>query len=74
MRFSNNLADNIAHGVRWFDATSVLEELGCDLFLEMPPGHVFTDLAMLSTTKLEPDKEQDRRKVTLKQVRLCAGP
>ncbi len=41
-----DLADNIAHGVRWFDATSVLEELGCDLFLEMPPGHVLTDLAM----------------------------
>jgi malonate decarboxylase epsilon subunit len=26
-----DLADNIAHGVRSFDATSVLEELGCDL-------------------------------------------
>ena len=43
-----DLADNIAHGVRWFDATSVLEELGCDLFIEMPPGHVLTDLAMNS--------------------------
>ena len=42
----DDLADNIAHGVRWFDATSVLEELGCDLFLEMPPGYVLTDLAM----------------------------
>lgn len=41
-----DLADNIAHGVRWFDATSVLEELGCDLFLEMPPGRALTDLAM----------------------------
>jgi malonate decarboxylase epsilon subunit len=41
----DDLADNIAHRVRWFDATSVLEELGCDLFLEMPPGHVLTDLA-----------------------------
>ena len=41
-----DLADNIAHGVRWFDATSVLKELGCDLFIEMPPGHVLTDLAM----------------------------
>jgi malonate decarboxylase epsilon subunit len=40
-----DLADNIAHGVRWFDATVVLEELGCDLFLEIPPGHVLTDLA-----------------------------
>jgi malonate decarboxylase epsilon subunit len=41
-----DLADNIAHGVRWFDATSILEELGCNLFLEMPPGRVLTDLAM----------------------------
>jgi malonate decarboxylase epsilon subunit len=40
-----DLADNIAHGVRWFDATSILEELGCNLFLEMPPGRVLTDLA-----------------------------
>src|ERR1700728_3817679 len=40
-----DLADNIAHGVRWHDATIVAEELGCNLFLEMPPGHVLTDLA-----------------------------
>ena len=41
-----DLADNIAYGVRWFDATSILEELGCNLFLEMPPGRILTDLAM----------------------------
>jgi malonate decarboxylase epsilon subunit len=40
-----DLANNIAHGVRWHDATTVLEELGCRLFLEMPPGHVLSDLA-----------------------------
>lgn len=40
-----DLANNIAHGVRWYDATTVLEELGCNLFLEMPPGHVLSDLA-----------------------------
>jgi len=33
------------HPVRWHDATCVLEELGTDLFLEMPPGHVLTSLA-----------------------------
>jgi malonate decarboxylase epsilon subunit len=42
---AEDLADNIAHGVRWHDATTVLEELGCRLFLEMPPGHVLSDLA-----------------------------
>jgi malonate decarboxylase epsilon subunit len=42
---ATDLAENIAHGVRWHDATTVAEELGCNLFLEMPPGHILTDLA-----------------------------
>jgi malonate decarboxylase epsilon subunit len=42
---SKDLATNIAHGVRWYDATTVLRELGCHLFLEMPPGHTLSDLA-----------------------------
>jgi malonate decarboxylase epsilon subunit len=42
---SEDLASNIAHGVRWYDATTVLNELGCRLFLEMPPGHVLSELA-----------------------------
>jgi malonate decarboxylase epsilon subunit len=43
-----DLANNIAHGVRWYDATTVLQELGCNLFVEMPPGHVLTNLAKQS--------------------------
>jgi malonate decarboxylase epsilon subunit len=42
---AEDLASNIAHGVRWNDMARVLEELGCDLFLEMPPGHVLSELA-----------------------------
>ncbi len=42
---ANDLVNNIAHGVRWNDATTVLQELGCKLFLEMPPGHTLSDLA-----------------------------
>lgn len=42
---ASDLANNIAHGVRWHDATTVARELGCSLFLEMPPGHVLSDLA-----------------------------
>jgi malonate decarboxylase epsilon subunit len=42
---ARDLADNIAQGVRWHDATIVAHELGCDLFLEMPPGHTLRDLA-----------------------------
>jgi malonate decarboxylase epsilon subunit len=42
---ANDLAENIAHGVRWHDSTAVAQELGCELFLEMPPGHTLSDLA-----------------------------
>ena len=42
---SEDLANNIAHGVRWYDMTTVVEELGSRIFLEMPPGHVLTVLA-----------------------------
>jgi malonate decarboxylase epsilon subunit len=42
---AQDLADSIAHGVRWHDATTVAQELGCDLFLELLPGHALTDLA-----------------------------
>src|SRR5271155_839479 len=42
---ARDLVNNIAHAVRWYDATTILKELGCDLFLEMPPGHTLTDLA-----------------------------
>jgi malonate decarboxylase epsilon subunit len=42
---AEDLASNVAHGVRWYDSVTVLEELGCRLFLEMPPGHVLSELA-----------------------------
>jgi malonate decarboxylase epsilon subunit len=42
---AKDLADNIAHGVRWHDATSVAQELGCEMFLQLPPGHTLRDLA-----------------------------
>jgi malonate decarboxylase epsilon subunit len=42
---ARDLAGNIAHGVRWYEATTVLQELGCGLFIEMPPGRVLTGLA-----------------------------
>jgi malonate decarboxylase epsilon subunit len=43
-----DLANNIAHGVRWYESMIVLEELGCTLFIETPPGHVLTNLAKQS--------------------------
>lgn len=48
-----DLADNIAHGVRWHDATNVAQELGCQLFLEMPPGHALSDLARENLPEVE---------------------
>jgi malonate decarboxylase epsilon subunit len=47
-----DLANNIAHGVRWFDAMTVLQELGCNVFVEMPPGHVLTNLAKQSISQV----------------------
>ena len=40
-----DLATNIAHPVRWYDATTVAYERGIRFFLELPPGHTLTDLA-----------------------------
>jgi malonate decarboxylase epsilon subunit len=39
-----DLATNVAHPVRWYDALEVLRELGATLFIEMAPGHVSTEL------------------------------
>ena len=43
-----DLANNIAHAVRWYETTIVLQELGCTLSIETPPGHVLTNLAKQS--------------------------
>lgn len=40
-----DLALSVSHPVRWHEATSLFYELGARLFIEMPPGHVLTDLA-----------------------------
>jgi malonate decarboxylase epsilon subunit len=40
------LATNVAHPVRWYDLTTNMYERGARLFVELPPGHVLTDLAV----------------------------
>jgi malonate decarboxylase epsilon subunit len=62
---AEDLASNIAHSVRWHDATTVLEELGGRLFLEMPPGHVLSDLARESFPEV---KTQALAQTTLKSA------
>jgi malonate decarboxylase epsilon subunit len=42
---AEDLANNVARGVRWYDSVTILVELGCQLLIEMPPGHVLTQLA-----------------------------
>jgi malonate decarboxylase epsilon subunit len=39
-----DLATSLSHPVRWYSALAVLRELGTEVFLEMPPGHVSTHL------------------------------
>jgi malonate decarboxylase epsilon subunit len=42
---AEDLINNVAHTVRWYDATAVLYELGARLFIEPPPGQVLSRLA-----------------------------
>jgi malonate decarboxylase epsilon subunit len=73
---ASDLANNIAHGVRWHDATTVARELGCNLFLEMPPGHVLTDLAkenLPGVNALAVEKDILPRVLRLAQQEITAG-
>lgn len=73
---ARDLANNIAHGVRWHDATTVARELGCNLFLEMPPGHVLSDLAkenLPGVNALPVEKEFLPRLLRLAQQEITAS-
>ncbi len=73
---ASDLANNIAHGVRWHDATTVARELGCNLFLEMPPGHVLSDLAkenLPGVNALPVEREVLPRLLRLAQQEISAG-
>ena len=73
---ASDLANNIAHGARWHDATTVARELGCSLFLEMPPGHVLTDLVkenLPEVTALAVEKDVLPRVLRLAQQEITAG-
>ncbi|WP_144155716.1 malonate decarboxylase subunit epsilon [Paraburkholderia sp. BCC1885] len=40
----DDLATNMRHTVRWFDALTVMLEMGAQLVVEAPPGQVLTDI------------------------------
>jgi malonate decarboxylase epsilon subunit len=44
-RIREDVATNIAHPVRWHDSTQVLVEMGTQLFVEIAPGRVLSNLA-----------------------------
>jgi malonate decarboxylase epsilon subunit len=48
-----DLANNIAHCVRWHEATAIAQELGTQTYIEMPPNHVLTDLARENLTGVD---------------------
>jgi malonate decarboxylase epsilon subunit len=41
----DDLATNMRHTVRWFDALTVMQEMGARVLIEAPPGQVLTDIA-----------------------------
>ncbi|WP_144107950.1 malonate decarboxylase subunit epsilon [Paraburkholderia sp. BCC1886] len=41
----DDLATNMRYTVRWFDALTVMQEMGARVLIEMPPGQVLTDIA-----------------------------
>ena len=41
----DDLAAGVAHEVRWHDASTMLVEMGANIFVETLPGHVLSDLA-----------------------------
>jgi malonate decarboxylase epsilon subunit len=40
----DDLATNIRYTVRWFDALTVMQEMGAHVLIEAPPGQVLTDI------------------------------
>lgn len=56
----DDFAISVAHPVRWHEALEVLGELGTDLFIEMPPGHVTTRLVSASFPEVRAVAVADR--------------
>jgi malonate decarboxylase epsilon subunit len=70
-----DLATNVAHPVRWYDALEVLRELGVKLFLEMAPGHVSTHLSaeLFHDVRAVSIADQGLRYATVVAAQHCTG-
>ena len=56
-----DLVSNVAHPVRWHDATTLMFELGARLFVELPPGVYWPTLPPLRFRRREPLPAQGSR-------------
>jgi malonate decarboxylase epsilon subunit len=56
-----DLATNMAHPVRWHDATGVMYERGVRLFVELPPGRVLTALVAAAFPDLRATASSETR-------------
>lgn len=69
----DDLATNMRHTVRWFDALTVMIELGATVLVEAPPGQVLTSIARNAypdVTALSACATPDERLIPLLERRL----
>ena len=72
----DDLATNMRHTVRWFDALTVMLEMGAQVVVEAPPGQVLTDIVREQwpqTTALALNSIAPDRWVATVSRRLAAG-
>jgi malonate decarboxylase epsilon subunit len=72
----DDLVTNMRHTVRWFDALTVIVELGATLIVEAPPGQVLSSIAATTypeVSALAAAAIPDERLIPLLHKRLAAG-
>ncbi|CAE6835775.1 Malonyl CoA-acyl carrier protein transacylase [Paraburkholderia domus] len=72
----DDLSTNMRYTVRWFDALTVMQEMGARVLIEAPPGQVLTDIARENfpdTTALAASTFTFERLVATTQRRLEAN-
>jgi malonate decarboxylase epsilon subunit len=71
----DDLATNMRHTVRWFDALTVVIELGARVLVEAPPGQVLTSIAEATypdVLAISASTTPDERLIPLLRRRLAA--
>jgi malonate decarboxylase epsilon subunit len=68
---AEDLIVGVAQTVRWYDATTLLYELGCRLFIEPPPGRTLTKLIEGAYPDARALAVEDARLDSVVQAILC---